>query len=78
MTTVCQVTDCDALVPVRRDAILIHWARACIARGMNRLGPWRSAVLMIRFTTVMIVMHILQIVLWTGFLSLALSPILGV
>lgn len=48
-------------------AVLIHWARACLARGVNGLGPVRSAVLMVRFTTAMIVLHILQIVLWAAF-----------
>jgi len=48
-------------------AILIHWARACIARGINGLGAVRSAVLMVRFTTAMIILHILQIILWAAF-----------
>src|SRR5271170_1221800 len=48
-------------------AVLIHWARACIATGIRGLGPVRSAVLMVRFTTLMIVLHILQILLWAGF-----------
>jgi voltage-gated potassium channel len=48
-------------------ALLIHWARAIIARGIRSLNPWRSAILMIRFTVVMIVLHILQITLWAGF-----------
>jgi voltage-gated potassium channel len=50
-------------------AILIHWARATIAQGisLNKLSPWLSAVLMIRFTAVMIVLHIFQILLWAGF-----------
>ena len=48
-------------------AVLIHWVRATLARGIKELGPVRSAVLMVRFTTVMIILHILQIVLWTAF-----------
>jgi len=48
-------------------AVLIHWARARIATGIKGLGPVRSAVLMVRFTTLMIVLHILQILLWTRF-----------
>lgn len=48
-------------------ALLIHWVRGCIARGMKLISPWRTAVLVIRFTTVMIVLHILEIVLWAGF-----------
>ena len=48
-------------------AVLIHFARAIIERGMKRLTPWHSAVLMIQFTVVMIVLHILQVMLWAGF-----------
>ena len=47
-------------------AFLIHWARTFIARGIRGLGPWMSVVLMIRFTTAMVVLHILQILLWAG------------
>jgi voltage-gated potassium channel len=48
-------------------AVLIHWVRARIATGIKGLGPVGSAVLMVRFTTLMIVLHILQILLWAGF-----------
>jgi voltage-gated potassium channel len=48
-------------------AALIPWARACIARGIEGLGAWRSAALMIRFTIAMIVLHVLEILLWAGF-----------
>jgi voltage-gated potassium channel len=48
-------------------AVLIHYARVRIATGIRGLGPVRSAVLMVRFTTLMIVLHILQILLWAGF-----------
>ena len=48
-------------------AILIHWARVHIGRGVRNLKPLRSAILLIRFSTAMIVLHILQIVLWTAF-----------
>ena len=48
-------------------AILIHWARACIARGIKGLSSWRTAVLMARFTTAIIILHILQILLWAAF-----------
>ena len=48
-------------------AALINWGRAHFARGMNRLGARRSAVLMVRFTGVIITLHILQILLWAGF-----------
>ncbi|HWC19457.1 MAG TPA: potassium channel family protein [Terriglobales bacterium] len=50
-------------------AILIRWARAAITRGfsLNKLSPWRSAVLINRFIGVMLVLHILEILLWAGF-----------
>ena len=48
-------------------AILIHWVRAWIARGAQGQTPWRSAVLMIRFTVFMIVQLILEILVWAGF-----------
>lgn len=48
-------------------AALIHLARARIDRGIKGLSPWRSSILMVRFTTAMIVLHIFEIFLWTGF-----------
>ena len=49
-------------------AALIHWIRVReIARGKYPLGPLRSAILMVRFTSVIIVLHLLQILLWAGF-----------
>ncbi|HKN16651.1 MAG TPA: potassium channel family protein [Candidatus Sulfotelmatobacter sp.] len=48
-------------------AALIHLARARIDRGIKGLSPWRSSLLMVRFTTAMIVLHILEIFLWTSF-----------
>ena len=48
-------------------AVLIHWGSAHFGRVMYRLGPRHSAELMVRFTSVIIVLHILQILLWAGF-----------
>jgi voltage-gated potassium channel len=48
-------------------AALIHWVRAHVTRGMYRLGTFRSGVLMVRFTSLTIALHLLQILLWTGF-----------
>jgi len=48
-------------------AILIHWSKICLAQGLKGLNQWRIAVLMIRFTTAMIVLHILEILLWAAF-----------
>jgi hypothetical protein len=48
-------------------AALIHWARAQFARGLYRLGPWRSGTLIVRFTSIIIILHGLQILLWAWF-----------
>jgi voltage-gated potassium channel len=55
-------------------AALIHWARFRFARGMYRLGPVRSAILMVRLTSVIIVLHLLQILLWAGFYRWSCIP----
>jgi len=47
-------------------AVLISWARS-VERGIARLSPLHTAVLMIRFSTVMIVLHFLQIFVWSVF-----------
>ena len=48
-------------------AFIIRWARACLGRATIGLSPWRASVLMIRFTTALIVLHITQILLWAAF-----------
>ena len=49
-------------------AVLIHWVRAYFARGMIRTQSlWHTAVLMIRFTSMTILLHLLQILLWAAF-----------
>jgi len=47
-------------------AVLIHWGRFRFAHGMHRLRPLRSTALMIRFTSLMIGLHLMQIALWAG------------
>jgi voltage-gated potassium channel len=46
---------------------LIAWARNSLESDAHRLGPFRSAVLMVRLITAFIVLHILEILLWAGF-----------
>jgi hypothetical protein len=46
---------------------LIHWIRTDILKGMQRFGTFRAGVLMARFTSVIIGMHFLQVLLWAGF-----------
>ena len=48
-------------------AALIHWARGYFARSMCSLGPFRAAVLMARFTSVIVALHLMQILLWAGY-----------
>src|SRR6201998_8201 len=48
-------------------AVLIRWARDSIERGVARLSALHAAVLMIRFSTLVIVLHFLQIFFWSVF-----------
>src|SRR5713101_1522913 len=48
-------------------AALISFAKPSLAPDVHRLGPIRSAVLMVRFITAFIGLHILEILLWAGF-----------
>jgi len=48
-------------------ALLIDWARNSLAKGLRAFTRWRSAMLMIRFTTTMIILHVVEIVLWASF-----------
>ena len=46
---------------------LIEWAKSHFARGTQALGAWGSAVLVVRLTSLIICLHILEILLWTVF-----------
>jgi hypothetical protein len=48
-------------------AVLIHWTKHQVARGMDRMSVLHSTRFMVWFTTVMIGLHTLQILLWAGF-----------
>ena len=48
-------------------AALIHWIRSHHEAPTYRLGAFRSAMLMVRFTSVIFVLHLLQILVWAGF-----------
>jgi len=48
-------------------AVLIRWARTSIERGVSRLSSLHAAILMIRFSTLMVVLHFLQIFFWSVF-----------
>jgi voltage-gated potassium channel len=45
---------------------LIDWAKDHLEKRMYR-GKVRSAMLMVRFTSLIIVLHLLEILLWAGF-----------
>ena len=48
-------------------AALISFARPSLAPDDLRLGPIRSALLMVRLMTAFIALHLLEILLWAGF-----------
>jgi voltage-gated potassium channel len=47
-------------------AVLIHWVRRAFASDAHRLGPLRSAVLVVRLTTAVIVLHGILILFWAS------------
>jgi voltage-gated potassium channel len=51
-------------------AVLIRWLRAYFARGIKIQSLWHTGVLMIRFTSMTILLHLLQILLWSAFYRL--------
>lgn len=48
-------------------ALLIVWGRARFAHHVERLGPVRGALLIVRITGIMFILHGLEILLWAGF-----------
>jgi voltage-gated potassium channel len=55
-------------------AALINWGIAHFARDKHRLGPVRSTALVVRLTSVMIALHMLQILLWAAFYRSGFFP----
>jgi voltage-gated potassium channel len=47
-------------------AALIVWVRRSVADDLHRLGPFRSAVLVVQLTAAVVVMHGLSVLLWAG------------
>src|ERR1700726_2187779 len=47
-------------------AALIHWVRLAFASDAHRLGPLRSAVLVVRLTAAVIVLHSVLILFWAS------------
>jgi len=48
-------------------ATLIHLVRTSLEQGMRTFDAFHSGVLMVRFTSVIIGLHLLQVLLWAGF-----------
>src|SRR5258708_35702921 len=51
-------------------AALIQWVRAHLPSGIRRFSPWRSGVLMVRLTPLIVCLQTLAILLWTLFYRL--------
>jgi voltage-gated potassium channel len=47
-------------------AALIVWIRRSLADDLHRLGPFRSAALVVRLTAAIIVLHGVLVLLWAG------------
>ena len=47
-------------------AALIHWVRHALASDAHRLGPLRSAVLVVRLTAAVILLHAVLILFWAS------------
>jgi voltage-gated potassium channel len=45
---------------------LIFWVRRVVAHDLHRLGPFRSAALVVRLTAAIIVLHGVLILFWAG------------
>ena len=59
-------------------AALIDWAIPHFGRYSHRLGTVRSAALIVRFTSVMIALHLFEILLWAGFYRWQCFPLMGI
>ena len=48
-------------------AALIQWLKAQFPNGIHRLGHLRSFFLVVRFTSLLVCLHVFQILLWASF-----------
>ena len=48
-------------------ALLIEWIKAQFPNGIRHLGLSRSVVLVVRFTSLLVCLHMLEILLWASF-----------
>jgi voltage-gated potassium channel len=48
-------------------AALIQWIKAQFPNGIHRLGVFRSFILVVRFTSLLVCLHMFEILLWASF-----------
>jgi len=48
-------------------AVLIQWIKAQFPNGIHQLGLFRSVMLVVRFTSLLVCLHMLEILLWAAF-----------
>src|SRR5580698_11377459 len=48
-------------------AALIEWIKGQFPNGVHRLGLFRSFILVMRFTSLLVCMHMFEILLWASF-----------
>ncbi len=48
-------------------AILIQWIKAQFPGGLHQLGLFRSIMLVVRFTSLLVCLHMLEVLLWASF-----------
>ena len=55
-------------------ATLIKWLKGQLPRGLHHLGVFQSIILMVRFTGLLVCLHLAQIALWMAFYRLKCLP----
>ena len=58
-------------------AALVLWARAHLANQIHRFGLVRAAVLVVRFTSLIVCLHMSEMCLWASFFRWKVFSILG-
>jgi voltage-gated potassium channel len=48
-------------------AALIRWIKSRFPNGIHRLGHFRSFILVVRFTSLLVCLHMFEILLWASF-----------
>jgi len=48
-------------------AVLIQWMKAQFPHGIHELGIFRCIILVVRFTSLLVCLHMLEILLWASF-----------